>query len=94
MRLPDRINMPDWLGYSILVPVLIGTAPIWLLVAGMLGLQWLKRKAIGPHYHWSRWFAWYPVDTGWDGRRWLEWVERRSSHLMSDTQYRLSGPSA
>lgn len=86
MKLPDRIELPDWLGYALLVV----TAPVWLGLLAAIGTVWLKRKAVGPHNRWTRWFAWYPVDTGRDGKRWLEMVERRSSHIMGNTAYRLA----
>lgn len=92
IREPDTI--PDWLGYSIGVPVLIAVSPVIAACAAGFGLIWLKRWAIGPGKAWARWFAWYPVrirdEHDWPQElRWLEIVERRSFGMMQDTQFRV-----
>lgn len=92
VREPDTI--PDWLGYSIGIPVLIAVSPVIAGCAIIVGLIWLKRRAIGPNKEWKGWFAWYPVrlrdEHGWPKElRWLEIVERRSFGIMQDTQFRV-----
>lgn len=86
-------TLPDWLGYSIGIPVLIAILPILLGCAGIFGLVWLKRRVIGPGKEWKRWFAWYParllhIHGHTSELRWLEIVERRSFGIMQDTQFR------
>lgn len=83
MRLREPV-IPDWLGYTIAVPIAVAVLP----VAAMVGLIWVKRQIVGPRDEWAKWFAWYPVSTGWDGTRWLEYVERRAWGVMADIQYR------
>jgi len=77
------------IGYTLLVL----TAPAWLGLLAMIGVAWLKRKAVGPTDEWRPWFAWFPVradpwDWESDGWRWFEIVERRSTHMMGSTHYR------
>lgn len=74
----------DVIGYS-LVAI---TLPVWIAILLLLGVAWCKRKLIGPTDEWRPWFAWYPVRADWDGWRWLELVERRSSMLLGDIDYR------
>lgn len=87
MRLREPV-IHDWLGYTIAVPMVVVASPIFIAVALIIGLIWLKRQALGPHREWAKWFAWYPVNTGRDGTRWLEYVERRTWGVMADIQYR------
>jgi hypothetical protein len=87
MRLRDPI-IPDWLGYTIAAPIAIALLPIVGACFALGSIVWLKRQVLGPRKDWSPWFAWYPVDCGWDDKRWLETVERRSWSVMADTQFR------
>lgn len=86
-------TIPDWLGYSIGIPVLLAVSPIIAGCAVAVALIWAKCQLIGPQKEWQRWFAWYPArirdEHGWPMElRWLEMVERRSFGIMQDTQFR------
>lgn len=64
---------------------------LWgVVMLSILGVWGLKRKLLGPHTTWSRWFAWYPVRLGnWrEPLVWLEWVERRAPSLWAEIDYR------
>ena len=39
-----------------------------------------------PLYTWEPWFAWHPVDVGFD-IVWLSWVERQRVHSAGDDGY-------
>lgn len=87
MRIHEPI-IPDWLGYTIAVPVMIAASPLIAFIAACIGLIWLKRQVLGPTKIWTRWFAWHPVRVDFCDTRWLEIVERRSFGVIQDTQYR------
>lgn len=90
MRLREPM-LPDWLAATLGYSVLLLASPAILAIAALVGVIWLKRKAIGPTEDWGRWFAWYPVRVDFADTRWLEMVERRSWGIAQDTQYRASG---
>jgi hypothetical protein len=93
MRWKANQELSDWVAWPLMVAVspalIVGAACLFLT----FGTVWLKRRAIGPSEEWSWWFAWYPVcrnvDNEYDESVWLEWIERRCSHFLSDdTEYR------
>lgn len=81
----------------ILAPLIVLTAPVWLLLAALLWLSEVKQRCFGPHADWTVWFAWHPVRT-WnveaDPRErtvWLERVWRRE--YWGRVEYRIEAPS-
>jgi hypothetical protein len=89
-------QLPRWAEKGLVGLLILLMSPIIVAVAAVLGLIWLKRKAVGPRRHWTRWFAWYPVRvksdrSGFGETRWLETVERRSWDFASDTYKRQVG---
>lgn len=59
----------------LLSPVILATAPVWLLLISIL---WAQEKFTTPEpatRHWRRWFAWWPVEVGgeWEGKRCQHW---------------------
>ncbi|MED5546193.1 MAG: hypothetical protein VYD90_13165 [Pseudomonadota bacterium] len=86
--------LPDWLGFCISIPICIAAMPVAAGLLAMLGVAWCKRRILGPHAEWRRWFAWYPVKVTIAEWKWLEVVERRSGGILWDTDYRACEPMA
>lgn len=92
-RPKHSLGTPWWVW--LLIPI---WGPLYATLVLVAFAVWTKRRILGPTPDWRPWFAWHPVkiddDDGWPlyHRVWLEWVERRASHVSADAVYQHPRP--